>query len=80
MAKKRLKRPRDPVQLAKLIGDVATGQVVDEVDDGKDDAAVDFARRGGKKGGRARAEILSPERRREIARNAANTRWGNRKD
>jgi hypothetical protein len=26
MAEKRIKRPRDPVQLAKLVGDIATGQ------------------------------------------------------
>ena len=53
MAKKRIKRPRDPVELAKLVGDIATGQVEDEVDDGKDDAAVEFAHRGGLKGGEA---------------------------
>ena len=47
MAKKRIKRPRDPVELGKLIGDIATGQVEDEVDDGKDDAATEFARRPG---------------------------------
>src|ERR1035437_7244363 len=35
MAIKRLPRPRDPIALAKLIGDIATGQVVDAVDDGK---------------------------------------------
>jgi hypothetical protein len=29
MAEKPIKRPRDPIQLAKLIGDIATGQVVD---------------------------------------------------
>ena len=38
MATKRLPRPRDPIALAKLIGDIATEQVVDEVDDGKDAA------------------------------------------
>lgn len=27
MAQVRRKRPRDPIQLAKLIGDIATGQV-----------------------------------------------------
>jgi hypothetical protein len=37
MATKR--RPRDPIALAKLIGDIATGQVVDAVKDGKDAAA-----------------------------------------
>lgn len=71
MAKKRLKRPRDTIERAKLIGDIATGQVKDITDDGKDAAAVEFARRGGKKGGRARVEKLSPERRRGIAKKAA---------
>jgi len=43
MAERRLKRPRDPIQLAKLIGDIATGQVEDRLDDGKDPAAVSLA-------------------------------------
>jgi hypothetical protein len=33
MAQKRKKRPRDPIQLAKLIGDIATGQVQDQLDE-----------------------------------------------
>ena len=37
--------------------------------------AVELGRRGGLKGGRARAEKLSPSRRREIARRAARARW-----
>ena len=78
MAEKRLKRPRDPVQLAKLIGDIATGQVEDRADDGKDPAASELGRIGGLKGGRARAEKLSSERRRQIAQQAARSRW--RKD
>lgn len=43
----------------------------------KHEAAVTLGRLGGQKGGRARAESLSPERRSEIARKAANVRWGN---
>ena len=39
------------------------------------ETAVEMGRRGGKKGGRARAEKLTPERRSEIARKAANARW-----
>jgi hypothetical protein len=35
MTTKRLPRPRDPIQLAKLIGDIATGQVQDRVDQDK---------------------------------------------
>lgn len=38
-------------------------------------AAVEIGRLGGKKGGKARAEKLTPERRKEIARKAAKTRW-----
>jgi hypothetical protein len=73
---KRLKRPRDPLALAKLIGDIATGQVDDKApDDGKNPAAVEFARKGGQKGGKARAKALTPEQRAEIARVAAEARW-----
>jgi len=53
MATHRLPRPRDPLQLGKLIADIATGQVVDEVDDGKDAAASALGRIGGLKGGKA---------------------------
>lgn len=71
MTIRRIPRPRDPITLAKLIGDIATGQVVDAVDDGKDDAAAES----GKRGGSARAENLSAERRRTIAKKAAASRW-----
>ncbi len=75
---KRLPRPRDPNQLAKLVTDIATGEEEDQVktDDGRDLAAVLLGRRGGLKGGRARAQKLTPERRSEIARKAAAKRWG----
>ncbi len=75
MAERRLKRPRDPVQLAKLIGDIATGQVEDREDDSRNQAAVELGRLGGAKGGDARAKTLSPEKRAEIARKAAAARW-----
>ncbi|MGD0950467.1 MAG: hypothetical protein ABSA52_24000 [Candidatus Binatia bacterium] len=70
------KRPRDPIQLAKLIGDIATGQLEDRVEDGKNPAAVELGRLGGASGGKARAEKLSKKRRAEIAKKAARTRWG----
>jgi hypothetical protein len=70
------KRPRDPAQLAKLVVDIATGQVEDG--DKPQTAAQEFARQGGLKGGKARADKLSPERRAEIAKAAAQKRW--RKD
>jgi hypothetical protein len=55
MATKRLKRPRDPIQLGKLIVDIATGQVEDQIEDKRDPAAVELGRRGGSKG-RSRAK------------------------
>jgi len=75
MATKRLKRPRDPVSLAKLIGDIATGQVQDEVEDKRNPAAVELGRKGGLKGGKARAAKLTQRQRRESARRAAKARW-----
>jgi hypothetical protein len=42
---------------------------------GKNPAAVALGRRGGLKGGKARAKALSEERRIEIARTAAHARW-----
>ena len=44
----------------------------------KNPHAVELGRLGGLKGGRARAEALNAEQRREIARKAAHTRWKNR--
>ena len=75
MAVRRKKRPRDPIQLAKLIGDIATGQTEDCVEDGKDAAASELGRIGGLKGGKARAKKLTYEQRVEIARIAAAARW-----
>jgi hypothetical protein len=75
MATKRLPRPRDPAQLAKLIVDIATGQVEDRVSDDKSVAAVARGKAGGAKGGQARAKVLSATRRKEIAVKAAKTRW-----
>ncbi len=72
MAEKRIPRPRDPIALAKLIGDIATGQTQDAVDDGKDAAAAEM----GRKGAAARAAGMTPERRAEIAKKAAAKRWG----
>jgi len=73
------KRPRDPNQLAKLITDIAVGEVADDNPDaGKDPAAVALGRKGGLKGGRARAERLSPEQRTAQAAKAAEARWNQR--
>ena len=70
------KRPHDPNQLGKLIVDIATGEVEDTAeDDGKDPAAVALGRKGGLKGGKARAASMTPEERSEAAKRAARARW-----
>ena len=69
------KRPRDPNQLAKLIVDMATGEAPPDPKPEKDPAAVALGRKGGLKGGKARASVLSSEQRSEIAKKAAKSRW-----
>lgn len=78
---KRLKRPSDPIQLAKLIGDIATGQIKDE-EPASAPTSEEIRRvmsalgkKGGPKGGAARAQKLSKQRRRQIAIMAAAARW-----
>jgi len=68
------KRPRDPNQLAKLVVDLATGNVTEDYG-GKNPAAVALGKLGGRKGGRVRAERLTAEERTQIARKAAAVRW-----
>ncbi len=75
MAKK-TKMPTDVNQRAKAIVDFATGtERVPDPDEGKDPAAVALGRKGGLKGGKARAEKLSPEERSEAAKKAVQARW-----
>jgi hypothetical protein len=71
----RPKRPRDPNQLAKLILDITTGDIPNDSPKGPDSAAIQARRKGGLKGGKARAEKLSATSRREIAKRAATARW-----
>jgi hypothetical protein len=70
------RRPRDVIGNAVHVMRIATGQITDDVptpeSEGKDPAAVALGRRGGK----ARAEAMSARRRKEIARKAAQKRWG----
>jgi len=67
------KRPRDPVQLAKQVFDIAIGEAEDTVSESKRHPSK--RRAGGLKGGRARAKRLTPEERRQIASTAARARW-----
>lgn len=66
------KRPADVVSNAVHVMRVLTGEVDDDApDDGKDKAAQAM----GRKGGAARAASMTPERRAEIAKAAAEKRW-----
>jgi hypothetical protein len=76
-------RPRDVNQLGKLIVDLSVGEADEPAaplpdDSGKDPAAVALGRKGGLKGGRARAKALSAEERKRIAKKAAQRRWAKR--
>ena len=66
------KRPADAIGLAVMIGRIATGEIEDERD-GIASAAAQM----GKLGGKARAAAMTPERRADIARRAADARWRN---
>jgi hypothetical protein len=57
------------------IGETMDGQPLPDKDAGKNPAAVALGRLGGAKGGRARANALTPEERQDIARTAAAARW-----
>lgn len=74
------KRPRDPSQLAKLVVDIATGNVQDAPQASDKGPMASLGRAGGLRGGRARAEKLPEERRSEIASQAAKVRWGKNRD
>ncbi|HEX3819068.1 MAG TPA: hypothetical protein VHW45_01990 [Candidatus Sulfotelmatobacter sp.] len=67
------KRPRDPNELAKLIIDIATGEADDTVSESKRNPSP--KRKGGLKGGKARAKSLTAAERADIARLAAQARW-----
>lgn len=69
------KRPRDFSQAAKLVVDIASGQVEDRPptpeEQGKDPAAAAL----GRKGGKARARSLDAAKRVAIAKKGAASRW-----
>lgn len=73
---KRPKRPRDFAQLGKLVVDIATGAIPNDSPVTAPETRKAVAgRKGGMRGGKARAAKLSPRKRREIAKKAAAARW-----
>ncbi|MDA8172828.1 MAG: hypothetical protein M0Z48_13485 [Nitrospiraceae bacterium] len=67
------KRPADVIGCAIKVAKIATGEIEEKPD------LKEYARKGGVKGGKARAESLSAKERKEIARTAAKARWGGKK-
>lgn len=67
MNTKKLKRPTDFNQRAKFIVDIATEEIKDEEEDLRNPHAVALGSLGASKGGKARAEKLSPEERKRIS-------------
>ncbi len=64
------KRPADVIGNAIRVARIATGEETEELEPAKSAAAESGAR-----GGNARAERMTPERRAEVARKAAASRW-----
>jgi hypothetical protein len=70
------KRPRDPNELAaRIVGEAVGDEPPFDPNEGKDPAAVALGRKGGLKGGKARAANMTAEARSEAARRAARARW-----
>jgi hypothetical protein len=76
MPKRSRKPPSDPIQAARSILAQIIGDEPKLEHEEKDPAAVALGRRGGLKGGAARAKALTSEQRKESARKAAEARWG----
>lgn len=73
------KRPRDVNELARqLVHEATSDEPPADPDEGKDPAAVALGRKGGLKGGKARAAKMTSAERSEAARKAAAARWSRR--
>lgn len=73
------KRPTDTNQLAKSILDIVTGEKEDTLSkEAISSAAAALGRKGGLKGGKARAKKLTAEERSKIAKQGAAARWGSK--
>ena len=63
------KRPGDVIGAAVMVGRIATGEIEEPIGKAPNRA------KGGRKGAKTRARVLSPEERSERARVAATARW-----
>jgi hypothetical protein len=73
------KRPADVIGTAIRVAKIATGEEPEETEKPTSPAA-ELGRRGGLKGGRARAARLTPEERSAAARKAVEARWKKSRD
>ncbi len=69
------RRPSNPIESGIMVARIAVGDIDEQY--AEQAPVVPKRAKGGKKGGKARAEALTPERRSEIAADAARARWGN---
>ena len=67
------KRPADVIGAAVMVAKIATGEIEEELEPERD---TETQREAGWKGGKARAESLTPEQRAEVAKKSAAARWG----
>ena len=78
--KKPKRAPDDPVLFAKSVMENIIGEKWErprvEPERVKNPAAVALSKLGASKGGKARAESLTPKQRSKIAKKAAKARWG----
>ena len=70
------KRPANPIEAGIMVARIVVGDIEEEY--AEQPTPTPNRSKGGKKGGKARAEALTPEERSEIAAKAANAHWGNR--
>jgi RNase adaptor protein for sRNA GlmZ degradation len=73
--KKALSKTRKTLDINEMASQIVAAATRGQFQNGKNPLAVALGRMGGKKGGKARAEKLSSERRKEIALKAARARW-----
>lgn len=73
---KKPKRPTDVFERAKLIGDLATGVISEEVAN----LTPTQSQLNSRKGGLSRANKLSAKRKKEIAKIAAEKRWSSKEE
>lgn len=76
---KRSRKPADLNKMAKALVDEATDEEPVDPYGGKDPAAVELGRKGGRKGGRVRADKMTAQERSDAAKKAAEVRWANQR-